>query len=1462
MKIRSFPCGFGVLMSLALSTAAAAAVPSGVPKDPPAPPTGLGRLFGMEVRLALDNCAVTSQTASNATVGFSSTYPYRFRRFQRSDSTWTSWTALPTGATSWDCQGTCFHDTARVEIRGCENSTCATGSTSECAIPIGVPNNGPPELDWSGIETTSAGVLGCVQSDHTEIVVRLRYAGTHPLAGYPQIGGQLASERVADRQDAGSVRNRVYSAPAGWSPADIASGSWTTTVSLDSSGIRDAPLVVELNESCLSSPQAAIVGTGGTLAPIASGQLFIGGSELEISSGNPSSIYALTSHQLNHDGAPEPFGRITPATGLSDTAHSWLETATGRDGLTYTSPDLDLTAQAIACVSDGTHLIWLDPPGDTVTLPNSTAWVTGPTMRTDACAGIVTPENSLNSPANSEMRLGAGSAATGWPVEARAKQPSGSVGDFFYWFGGNWNTLGANWYFDTERELVCGSGERIVGNSCQTCPTYDECTGGTLTTKTWCNAGNPPGDDRRVSHQSCVSNVTVTEWACVDAGDPDPTDQPCVVTCAANERDVGGVCQPCPTYRICDGGGNLATQAHCGAGSPPGDATLASYQSCQSGATVALQACVDNGGIAPSDAPCSICSPGQRLVGGVCQTCPTYYACNHTADRNGARGSSPVEWCQPGSPPANATTGRFQVCEGSRRATANTCVDGVYPLPASVSQCPATVGICTSALGYSARPVPPDNFSCERCPTYETCVGNTIRTRTWCDPGDPPGDGQYDYYQACSNGATVNRRVCLDPGETVPADAPCNNGSCNSNERLVSGVCEPCPDYVACAGDMLSSREWCNAGSPPADATTASYQSCQGGSTVTLQACLTSGQSAPADNPCSTTCPSGQRLVGSSCESCPDYWTCSGTRRVEREWCNAGSPPADSYTTTYQGCRNGSTTTLNACVEGGDMAPADAPCDTCPSGQRLVGSSCQTCPTYLTCRSGNLRNTDWCNTGSPPADAYKTTYEDCSRGSTVTREACVLGGDSAPADSPCESTQGTETYCDSNGNAQTRPSGSTQDVDNLDSAYDCNSGEMLNSDSCCVSRGTQTYQACSNGVVSTQPWNRPGSPVDDDTATRYFCNGATPDDELICASSDRDDKPRSCGTGYSLNSDGCCEQDEIPPIPPPTNGTETYCDSSGVAKERPAPGTADVDNLDKASDCTSRQALNSDSCCQTLGTKSYCDSSGNAQTELASGFQDVDNLDSVSDCASDEELNRQSCCVEKTGPCEPSGAKPCVEGYTHSWSTTSCSYRRSTAKTPTPACQEPQSEATWSCSDEEWQHGTATASACRVVNGLGRVYDRWQSTSCSYGYTTLAPPGDTACGSATFDSSCTWVAAATPTQPAATACGPATLNSSCTWVAATAPSENCPAYYAGTLDTASCTWTCTPDPTVSCSFVQPSSIADCTEAPPLGFAFSAGSFQAWVNIPDPALGGGWWVETFNLANPSGWSSAALCRPCQ
>ena len=1017
-------------VSALLLVQTASAVPSGVPKDPPAPPTGLGRLFGQEARLALDNCAVTSQTASNATVGFSSTYPYRFRRFQRSDSTWTSWTTLPTGTTSWDCQGTCFHDTARVEIRGCENSTCATGATSECAILIGVPHNGPPELDWSGIETTSAGVLGCVQSDHTEIVVRLRYAGTHPLSGYPQIDGLPASERVAGRQDAGSVRNRVYAAPAGWTPADIAGGSWTTTVSLDSSGSRDVSLVVELSESCLSSPQAAIVGPGGTLAPIASGQMFIGGSELEIASGNPSLIYALTSHQLSHDGAVEPFGRITPATGQSDTAHTWTETAVGRDGLTYTSPDLDLTAQAIACESDPALVTWWMDNSDNIDLPDSTDWVPGPTILTNACPGVSPPPAPSGNRSVSDARVGTGSVATGWPTEVQALNATGQITELYFWYAGGWDNRGSDWYFYAKRNLVCPDpGERIVGNSCQTCPTYDECTGGSLVTRTHCGNGNPPTDDRRVTYRTCTNNVTTTVNSCFEWHESDPLDQPCSVDCAPGEWDDAGTCRPCQIYQGCFNS-QLVSEQWCEAGTPPTDATLVSYRDCNAGTTVTEQACVPPSGRMPADNPClgNNCAPNEWYDAGTCRPCQTYQTCSGNSLASNL-------WCEAGIPLPDAVSYTYRTCSGSTTNTHQICLDPGDARPAD--------NPCSTTCGPGERRV---GSNCEPCPTYQACTAGDAGTQVsqpYCGSGSPPAPAYIEDNYACYNGSTQVIDQCIGDGgySSDPGPVPCPGDNCVSYDgcRASSSLS---PGY-----NFVSRWRRCGTGvvTPPAPQVVSRRECDSSNQPFTRWYCIGAGRglNSLADVPADETCAG----------SCTDYQACSSAvasnggitnLQTTAEYCGSGSAPTNARQYTREVCSGSSLVDLLVCVGTGGYRsdPGNAYIatrETCSGGTTVdtdfcVGprglsappndAPCQACTDYTACSSSSstsssslLTNAEHCpgDPGSVPANAQEVTRQYCSSTTTRTKRYCVgeggmSGWSSIPGDNPCAPTPSCEDY--------------------------------------------------------------------------------------------------------------------------------------------------------------------------------------------------------------------------------------------------------------------------------------------------------------------------------------------------------------------------------------------------------------------------------------------------------------------
>ena len=218
----------------------------------------------------------------------------------------------------------------------------------------------------------------------------------------------------------------------------------------------------------------------------------------------------------------------------------------------------------------------------------------------------------------------------------------------------------------------------------------------------------------------------------------------------------------------------------------------------------------------------------------------------------------------------------------------------------------------------------------------------------------------------------------------------------------------------------------------------------------------------------------------------------------------------------------------------------------------------------------------------------------------------------------------------------------------------------------------------------------------------------------------------------------------------------------------------------------------------------------------------------------------------------------------------------------------------WSCSDEEWQYGTVTKPVCEVVSGLGRVYNRWLSASCSYGYTSLAPPDDTACGAATFNSSCIWVAAAAPTKPSDTSCGAATLDSSCAWVAASAPTQpddtacgaatldsscawmaasppsepNCPPGQVTDFKADQCQWSCIIGPE-ACESNPPTSIAACTETIPAApgittifeFQFHDPASPAPGVAPVSTLG--WYLYRVSTLPGFGgdFAERLLCKPC-
>ena len=285
-----------------------------------------------------------------------------------------------------------------------------------------------------------------------------------------------------------------------WAASDIAAGIWDADVALDGTGDRDAQLSVELSEHCLSPPPAAIMAQGGTPVPVSTGQTVTAGTELEISTGNPSSVFpTITDHRLLYGGTAAAFGRITLSAGSEKSLQTWSETATGRDGQAYTSSDLSLTVGAVPCEA----------------------------------------------------------------------------------------------------------AERLVNGTCEPCPTYEQCSSGSLETRTQC----------------------------------EPRDQP------ANARDFPNIRCLNPDENGWSFNGNSREFSSCGTSPPSGSDTLVERSRCINDVTVTDTVCVDNRRDIrpPENTPCVPCPypDAQVRVNGICEACPSGQRQKSPAKTGITRGDHP-----------------------------------------------------------------------------------------------------------------------------------------------------------------------------------------------------------------------------------------------------------------------------------------------------------------------------------------------------------------------------------------------------------------------------------------------------------------------------------------------------------------------------------------------------------------------------------------------------------------------------------------------------------------------------------------------------------------------------------------------------------------------------------------------------------------------------------------------------
>ena len=875
---------------------------------------------------------------------------------------------------------------------------------------------------------------------------------------------------------------------------------------------------------------------------------------------------------------------------------------------------------------------------------------------------------------------------------------------------------GGAWVCET---LACPPGQRAENSACVECPEYGVCENGSLIMKKHCAAGNPPESATAMDYQVCVNGSTETRTACVIPGGDAPDDAPCP-PCAENERAVqragAWVCEACPEYIGCNTSiARAEKMLWCKAGAPPDNArdfedvkclapsaahqaahpdgqrmvrgrtqwfhsdqwlsfsscaisepsrsaALFEWSRCVDGRTVTDTVCVNNAiptwlrpkntPCTPTDCPagtrlfngdCIACPAGERLVDGTCEPCPKYIVCEggFAEERS---------WCDDGDPPGNARTVSYQTCEDGVTRNRQTCVVSGGTAPAS-SPCAA----CEAGMKRL-------NGRCVNCPTYRACApsGTARVNRHWCGDGAVPADARMESVKRCVGGETVNASVCWDPRNARPVDAPCasepdtpggteptSTRDCPRGKRLVNGSCERCPTYKACSGNSLRTYSWCRAGEEPADARRVSYEACQNGSTVTRYACVPSGGSNPVDNPCDESCPSGQRMVNGTCETCPTYKACFGAGLSTYSWCAAGSAPADARLVSYKACQRGSTVTRYACVAAGQAAPADSPCATsCTSGQRLVNGACEACPTYKACSGDGLVTKRHCGTGNAPASDRRVSYRVCDEGITRTRYACVGAGESAPADSPCatESRTATETYC-SGGRVKTRTISGSTNRDRRPTS--CTGGKQMNAEGCCV--------PCS--------------------ATETYCSGGNAKTRTISGCSDRDTRPTSCPSGTQMNSDGCC---------PTCSSEETYC-SRGRERTR---------TISACSDRDSRSA-----------TRTYCDGAAK-KTETISGTC-TDDDDRPASCPSGKQKNAAGCCETKT--CTKTAKPACTddegrEGEKPEWNQAACRWDWKAA----PGCPRGKVKNGWNEDKCEWNWKAAPACAADETN------NGWNSSRCEW----------------------------------------------------------------------------------------------------------------------------------------------------
>ena len=349
-------------------------------------------------------------------------------------------------------------------------------------------------------------------------------------------------------------------------------------------------------------------------------------------------------------------------------------------------------------------------------------------------------------------------------------------------------------------QIVCKSGEYLLGNECKPCPAGSACSGdGTVTEctgNTYAAAGStecsecPVGTTANATHTGCEA-----------------------ITCPSGQYLDGNDCVECPAGSACTGDGTVTectgnTYAAAGATEctecPTGTVSVDNHTACET--CPAGYACSGDGTVTECTGNtystdgmtmCKECGEGKIAVDNhtACETCPAGYAC-------------------PGDGTVTECTGNTYAVAGSTECSA--CPVGTKP---NVGHTACEQIVCKTGeylLGNECKPCPA-GYACSGDGTVTECTGNTYSTdgMTMCKEC---GEGKIavDNHTACEFPYPDTMERCFAPHAVLAERnwdkmsglfAECIVKECESGYHVEANMC--LLDIAPCElAHGVGEREW------------------------------------------------------------------------------------------------------------------------------------------------------------------------------------------------------------------------------------------------------------------------------------------------------------------------------------------------------------------------------------------------------------------------------------------------------------------------------------------------------------------------------------------------------------------------------------------------------------------------------------------------------------------------------